>query len=161
MHYARYGQDAESGQLNPLYIGQEAFIRGYNIESFETSECTQVPGDADSCPEFDRLIGSRLAVANLELRIPLFGTREFGLINFPFLPTEIAPFIDAGAAWTKDESVDWTFDRESARRVPVFSAGVTARVNLFGYAVGEVYWVHPFQRPGRGSHIGFQLAPGF
>ena len=81
MHYARYGKDAESEQLTPLYIGQEPFIRGYNIESFETSECTQVPGDAQGCPEFDRLVGSRLAIANLELRIPLFGTREFGLIN--------------------------------------------------------------------------------
>ena len=161
MHYARYGEDAESGQLAPLYIGQEAFIRGYNIESFEASECTQVSGNSEGCPEFDRLIGSRLAVANLELRIPLFGTREFGLINFPFFPTEIAPFVDAGAAWTSDESVDWRFDRESASRVPVVSAGVTARINLFGYAVGEVYWVHPFQRPQRGSHFGFQLAPGF
>ncbi len=161
MHYARYGKDAESNRLNPLYLGQETFIRGYNVESFQTSECTRAgPGD-EGCPEFDRLVGSRLAVANVELRIPLLGTGEFGLINFPYLPVEVAPFFDAGAAWTSDESVDWTFDRETARRVPVYSAGVTARVNLFGYAVGEVYWVHPFQRPGRGSHFGFALAPGF
>ena len=161
MHYARYGKDAESNRLNPLYLGQEAFIRGYNVESIQESECTRIAAGDQSCPEFDRLIGSRLAIANLELRIPLLGTREFGLIDFPYLPVEIAPFVDAGAAWTSDASVDWRFDRESSARIPVVSAGVTARINLFGYAVGEVYWVHPFQRPERGSHFGFHLAPGF
>ena len=161
IHYARFGDDAENGQLTPLYIGQESFIRGYNLESFQTSECTRAVAGDQRCPEFDRLIGSRLAVANLELRVPLFGTREFGLINLPFFPTEIAPFVDAGAAWTSNESPELVFDRRSAGRVPVFSAGVTARINLFGYAIGEVYYVYPFQRPVRGAHFGFQLAPGF
>ena len=161
MHYGRYGKDSESDRVGPLYIGQEAFIRGYNIESFESRECTRGSANDSSCPEFDRLIGSRLGVANLELRVPLFGTRDFGLVNFPFLPTEIAPFVDAGVAWTRDESPEWSFERRSAARIPVVSAGVTARINLFGYAVGEVYYVHPFQRPERGAHFGFHLAPGF
>ena len=25
----------------------------------------------------------------------------------------------------------------------------------------EVYYAHPFQRPGKGSHFGFQLQPGW
>jgi hypothetical protein len=43
----------------------------------------------------------------------------------------------------------------------VFSAGLSARANLFGYAVFEVYYAHPFQRPNKSWVLGFQLAPGW
>ena len=43
----------------------------------------------------------------------------------------------------------------------VASAGVTLRVNLFGYAVGQFDFSHPFQRPGRGMVFQFNLSPGF
>jgi hypothetical protein len=102
-----------------------------------------------------------MAVANVELRIPLFGTEAFGLFNVPFLPIEIAPFADAGVAWTREESPSFRFDRNTADRVPVFSAGISSRINLFGAAVLELYWAHPFQRPQRGAHFGFQLLPGW
>jgi hypothetical protein len=38
---------------------------------------------------------------------------------------------------------------------------VSARANLFGYAVVEVYYAHPFQRPDKSWVLGFQLAPGW
>jgi outer membrane protein assembly factor BamA len=102
-----------------------------------------------------------MAVANAELRIPLFGSREFGLLNLPFLPTEISPFVDAGLAWNQGDRPRLSFDRTSTDRVPVVSTGVSARVNLLGYAVGEVYYAYPFQRQERGWHFGFVLAPGW
>jgi hypothetical protein len=43
----------------------------------------------------------------------------------------------------------------------VFSSGVSARFNLFGFAVLEAFWVKPYQRPTRGGFWGFQLAPGW
>jgi hypothetical protein len=45
--------------------------------------------------------------------------------------------------------------------VPVFSAGISSRFNLFGYMVLEAYYAFPFQRPERGAHFGFQIAPGW
>ncbi len=161
LHFGRYGGNAESSRLQPLFVGQSSLIRGYDAGSFDISECTKVPGSSDTCPEFSRLNGSRIAVANAEFRIPLFGTERFGLLNFPFLPTEIAPFVDAGAAWSSGQGENWRFDRLTTDRVPVVSAGVTARFNLFGYAVGEVYWVKPFQREQKGGYFGFQLIPGW
>ena len=133
------------------------------------------------------MLGSRLGVFNAELRIPLFGSSEFGLLNFPFLPTEIAPFFDAGVAYTSNQAPDFRFSsnptdaasRVSANcrnsqvdqtntfgivctdRIPVFSTGVTARVNFLGYMIFEAYLAHPFQRPGKGWVWGFQLAPGW
>jgi hypothetical protein len=135
-------------------------IRGYAVESFEPGECTPVAG-TNRCPEFDRLIGSRIGVFNLELRIPLFGTPELGLFTTRFLPIEIAPFLDAGVAWTSEESPNFEFSRETLERVPVVSTGLSTRLNLFGYAVFEIYYTYPFQRPEKGWHWGFNLAPGW
>jgi hypothetical protein len=161
IHFGRYGSDAESDRLQPLYVGQPTLVRGYDVRSFTVDECSSLSQSGAECPEFERLVGSRIVAANAELRIPLFGTRQLGLINFPFLPTEIAPFVDVGAAWSGNQRVDWRFDRNTSERVPVVSTGVAARVNLFGFAVAEFFWVNPFQRPGRGSHWGWQLTPGW
>ena len=160
-HFARYGRDAESDRVTPLYVGYESLVRGYAVESFNLNECTPV-ADPEACPEFDRLVGSRIAVASAELRIPLFGTEQYGLIDFSFLPTEIAPFVDAGVAWTEDESPELRFDRSSTPdRIPVVSAGISARMNVLGYLIFEAYWAYPFQRPERGGHFGFALQPGW
>ncbi len=98
---------------------------------------------------------------NFEFRIPLFGTADYGIFETRLLPVEIAPFLDAGIAWTSDEEPKFEFSRESLERVPVVSGGMSARTNLFGYAVLEVYYAYPFQRPEAGWHLGFNLAPGW
>ena len=161
MHYGRYGGESDDRRLSPMYVGQPAFIRGYDPNSFSLAECSPTGPDEGRCPEFERLIGSRLAFGNVEIRLPLFGNEQFGLINLPFLPTEISPSFDVGLAWSRRESPELRFDRDTPARVPLMSAGVSARVNIFGYAVGEVFYVYPFQRPEKGGHFGFQLQPGW
>ena len=54
-----------------------------------------------------------------------------------------------------------TFTLSCTDRIPVFSTGVSARVNFLGYLIFEAYYAHPFQRPGKGWVWGFQLAPGW
>jgi outer membrane protein assembly factor BamA len=181
MHYGRYGKDAENyDRISALYLGEETLIRGYGYGSFEARECTGT--SQTHCPVFDRMFGSRLAVFNAELRIPLFGTSGFGLLNFPYLPLEVSPFFDAGMAWTSDQSPRLRFERDvsdtptscegqltpqgqfkyCAERVPVFSTGVSFRVNLLGYMIVETYIAHPFQRPNKKPWVvGVQLAPGW
>jgi Tol biopolymer transport system component len=162
LHYGRYGSDSGTNRLSPLFLGSEYFIRGYEWGSFDGSECTVVEDETDlPCPEFDRLFGSRIGVASVEFRIPLIGVEELGLINFPFVPVEVSPFIDAGVAWNGGDTPSFEFARRSVDRIPVFSAGVSARMNIFGYIVLESYWAYPFQRPQKGGHFGFQLAPGW
>ena len=187
LSYGRYGKDAESGRISPLYLGEETLIRGYGFGSITQDECLTGQSQQSTCPVFDRMLGSRLAVFNAELRIPLFGGSEFGLLNFPFLPTEIAPFLDGGVAYTGSQAPDFRFStnptdaaqRVSANcqnqpqstqtsfgivctdRIPVFSTGVSARVNFLGYMIFEAYIAHPFQRPGKNWVWGFQLAPGW
>jgi Tol biopolymer transport system component len=161
LHFGRYGADAESGQLTPLFVGDPSIVRGYAAETFDPAECTVSVSNPGACPEFDRLVGSRLASGSIELRIPLFGTDQLGLIRTPLFPIDVAPFVDGGIAWSRGESPSFTFATRSAERIPVFSAGVSARANLFGYAVLEVFYAHPFQRPDKSWVLGFQLAPGW
>ena len=164
LYYGRFGSDADNRQkISPLYLGQETLIRGYDANNFDPQECTPVntTTTATGCAEVDRLLGSKIGVANFEIRFPLLGVREFGLINFPYLPTDIAPFFDAGVAWQKGDPTDFTFRRDTPKRVPVFSTGVSARMNILGYMVLEAYYAYPFQRPEKGAHFGFVLSPGW
>jgi len=164
LYYGRFGSDADDPQkLSPLYLGQETLIRGYDANNFGPNECTPVNSTAtqSGCAEIDRLLGSKIGVINAEMRLPLFGIREFGLINFPFLPTDIAPFFDVGVAWAKGDSPSFEFNRTTAKRVPVFSTGISARMNVLGYLVFEAYYAYPWQRPEKGGHFGFVLSPGW
>ena len=169
LHFGRYGKnldpDRRNSAIQPYFLGWETFVRGYAFESFEPEECeltSTEPGSvAGSCAGFDRLFGHRLAVANLEMRVPVLGTPQFGLLNFPFLPTEFVLFADAGLAWNSLDEVDFDFVRSGGKRVPVFSAGASARFNIFGFLILEAYYAYPFQRPDKGAHWGFLLSPGW
>ena len=161
LHFGRYGKDAEANRLTPLFVGAPSIVRGYAAQTFDPSECSVSTSNPRSCPEFERLVGSRLVAASAELRIPLLGTDQLGLLRSPLFPVEIAPFIDGALAWSRGDSPSFTFATRSTERIPVFSAGVSARANLFGYAVLEVFYAHPFQRPDKSWILGFQLAPGW
>lgn len=161
LYLGRLGRDADDPRLQ-VFLGYPTLVRGYEQGSIDPSECGATSsGAASSCPVFSRLLGSSIGVVNAEFRIPLLGTEQFGIFNVPFLPTELSFFADAGAAWTKNEGVDLRFDRNTADRVPVVSAGASARLNLFGYTVVEIYYAHPFQRPSKSGVFGFQLSPGW
>ena len=154
MYYGRYGQDAEDARLPTLFLGYPGLVRGYDSGSFESSECgTTTDG---SCPTFDRLIGSRMAIANAEFRFPLWGAFKRDQFYGP-IPVELAVFSDAGMAWGSNSQM--FVSRTDTR--PVMSVGAAARVNLFGFAIGEIDYVHPLDRPGRGWLWQFNLIPGF
>ncbi len=169
LHFGRYGNNLDPNRntatIQPYFLGYETFIRGYSFESFEASECAATalePGAvAGTCPGFDRLFGHRLGVVNLEVRVPFLGTERFGLINFPYLPTELFGFADAGLAFNDISELRFEFVRSGGKKVPVFSVGAGARFNLFGFLILEAYRAYPFQRPDRGPHWGFVLSPGW
>ena len=161
LHYGRYGNGADDPRLTPLYLGQGSLVRGYDPYSIDAVECTSgnsTPSAA--CPVFDRLVGTRIVAGSVEFRAPLLGTREYGLIDAPFLPTEVFAFGDAGAAWTKNDKVNWQYATRTTERVPVFSVGVGLRV-LLSYIPIEVYAAKPFQRPDEDIVYGFNIIPGW
>ena len=163
MHIGNYGADPNDF-FSSQYLGYAyypGFIRGYNFNSFEFDECTTPPDGGNICAEIARMQGTHIAMGSVELRLPLFGTETLGLINFPYLPTEVSLFTDAGVAWTPDEPPVFRFDRETTDRVPVVSSGISGRFNILGYIILEMYYAYPYQRPRQGWQLGFQLSPGW
>jgi Tol biopolymer transport system component len=156
MHYGRYGNDSQSTSLYPLYLGYPEFVRGYGVGSISADECVAGPAGG-TCEIYDRLLGSRLLVANLELRFPLL--RPFGVRSGMYgpVPIEVAFFADGGVAWT-DSQRPSLFGGE---RDPISSTGVSLRANMFGFAVAQIDFAYPLQRPERGWVWAFNLMPGF
>jgi hypothetical protein len=154
MHVGRYGRDSEDSRLSPLFLGYPRMVRGYEAGSFTAEECA---ADASgSCMAFDRLVGSRVAVASAELRFPIFGLFNRSELYGP-LPLEFALFTDAGVAWnTAAKPALLGGNRELVR-----SAGIGLRFNAFGYAIGEIDYVRPLDRPERGWLWQFNLTQGF
>ena len=154
LHYGRYGGDAEDPRLPPLFLGYQGLVRGYDIGSFDANECNSV--DFSTCEAFDRLNGSRVAIASAELRFPLLGLFSRRSFYGPF-PIELAFFGDAGVAWTSDTRPSFAGgDRDWAR-----SAGVALRANVLGFAIVEFDYVRPFDRSRKGWIWQFGLTPGF
>lgn len=143
LHLGRYGPDSEDNRVTPLFLGYPGLVRGYDFFSLEPDE-----GDVAN-----QLFGSRLAVANFELRMPLYHILTLGRGSFyGYLPIEVAGFYDAGVAWTSDAG---PFDRNLIQ-----SFGVATRMNLGGAAVLELDWARPIDRS-RGWEFQFSLTPGF
>jgi hypothetical protein len=155
LHYGRYGAGGEDTRLIPLFIGYPEFVRGYGINSFEASECESTA----VCTTFDRLTGSRMLIGNIEFRFPLL--RPFRGVDsniYGPLPVEVAFFLDGGVTWNKGDKPSFF---NGGTREPVTSGGITLRANLLGFAVAQIDYARPFDRPGRGWIWGFSLTPGF
>ena len=153
LHYGRYGTGGEDTRLMPLFLGYPEFVRGYGVGSFDGNECLS----SNDCPTFDRLMGSRMLVGNVELRFPLL--RPFGVTDRMYgpLPVEVAFFLDGGVTWNKGQKPSFF----NGTREPVTSGGVSLRTNLMGFAIVQIDYARPFDRPGRGWIWGFSLTPGF
>jgi Tol biopolymer transport system component len=160
MHYGRYGKGADDQRLWPMFLGYDWYIRGYNYNSF-----------ADDTSDFDlnQLFGSKMMVANVELRFPLFGALKIGKGFYGIFPVDFVAFYDAGVTWGQSYYADETgatyqtkpWFASGGTQKALTSAGVGIRVNVFGYAVLGLHYVHPFQRPGKGSYFQLTFYPGF
>jgi Tol biopolymer transport system component len=154
LHYGRYGKDAEDSRLYPVFLGYESLVRGYNSGSFDFSEFGE--GGFD----YNRLFGSKLLVANFELRFPLFQVLGIGKGYYGIFPSDFIAFFDTGVAWTKDEEPD-LFGLIEGSREFLSSVGVGLRTNLFGYLILGVNYVNPLSRPDKGGYFQFTITPGF
>ena len=98
LHIGRYGSGAEDARLPSLYLGYPWLVRGFDA-GWQVNDCVTVL--SAGCPELDDLLGSRLAVGNLELRLPIL--RPLGLSRSMYgpMPVEVAAFVDGGVAWRR------------------------------------------------------------
>jgi len=122
----------------PKYIGRPDFVRGYDRANFQYSDCTAVIGGGQQVCDQAQLAGSRVVVANAELRFPIIRRFDIGS-SFGLPPVDGLFFYDAGLAWSKRQTphlgkapdgVDTVRDR-----YPLTSWGAGLRVNLFNLAI--------------------------
>jgi Tol biopolymer transport system component len=164
IHFGRYGKGAEDNRFYPLFIGYETLVRGYNSSSFSSSEVFSLTDPFD----YDQLFGSKVLVANVELRFPLFQILGLGKGYYGVFPLDFIAFFDAGVAWFDgdfdgdgDVADDKAWFLRGGNRKLVKSAGIGLRTNLFGFFILGLDYVYPFDRPQKDWYFQFTISPGF
>ncbi len=161
--FGRFGRD---GDRFPVFLGSTELIRGYTSGSFRGRECSNdVPtGTRTGCPELDQLIGSRIAVGNVELRFPLTRSLVLGFLPVGLPPVEGAVFYDIGMAWDNTSIVKWNrspLANPVLVRTPLRSWGFSIRANMFGLMIMRFDLSKPLDRPEKRAYWTISLGPTF
>ncbi len=148
-----------------MFLGNTDLIRGNTSGSYYRNECqTQDVGAPETgCFELDRLVGTQLAVGNVELRFPIL-TPEMHFVPSGFPPIEGAFFYDVGIAWNEGDQLRWTrkaSDDPIRVRAPLQTIGVGARMNLFNFVILRLDYSIPQGRTGIGGYWTLSLGPVF
>lgn len=147
----------------PKYIGRPDFIRGYDRETYTGGVCETSQSDPQSCSAV-QLLGSRIAVANVELRFPLVRQFVLGVLPIALPPVDGLFFYDIGAAWSKDQRLypskpdDYDFAYE---RYPLRSYGFGVRLNLFNIALVRWDYSIPLDGSNRKGYWFWTLGQSF
>jgi outer membrane protein assembly factor BamA len=153
------------------YVGYPFLIRGYEAQTFY-SGTSKAPTNGFT---IDQLSGNRIAVFNFEVRLPFTGPERLSQFKSKFLFTELNLFFDAGLAWNAGNQVVFQSGPDAIsknatgqivyntnQRVPATSAGISLRVNVFGYFVLEPYFAFPFNRTDISKPVfGLGFTPGW
>ncbi|MFN2457813.1 MAG: DPP IV N-terminal domain-containing protein [Chitinophagaceae bacterium] len=156
MYIGRFGRDASSGVLPPLYVGYPSLVRGYDAKMFaDDNSATSL--------SINDLVGSQMYVGNVELRYPLTGPERLSGVKSRFLMTELNLFTDGGIAWGNVNAFGTRGGNLLQKNSKfVLSSGVSLRVNVFGYLVVEPYLAVPWQNGGfSNTSFGLNFIPGW
>ncbi len=149
LHMGYYGQDAGDPRLLPAFLGSRQFVRGYSWSAI------QCPRDADGeCGAYEELLGSRVLVANLEVRFPVMGILARDLRYGP-VPVEGFLFADSGLVWSRSP----IFTAADSARHGASSVGAGVRLSAF-FPV-ELSVVRALSRPARGWSFDVSFRTGF
>lgn len=148
----------------PKYIARPDFVRGYDRNNSFYLTCPIYGANPSNCSAV-QLLGSRVAVANAELRFPLVRRFELGVLPIALPPLDGLFFYDVGAAWSKDQSLYLSRPANydvAKQRYPLRSYGFGLRLNLFNYAIVRWDYAVPLDQPGsRGGFWTWSLWPSF
>ncbi|HET7790836.1 MAG TPA: BamA/TamA family outer membrane protein [Gemmatimonadales bacterium] len=163
LFFGRFGRDAN---LFPSFLGSTELIRGYTAGSIENHECQSGLTDSTGytgCAMLDRLIGSRVAVANVELRFPLTRSFVLGFLPIGLPPIEGALFYDAGVAWNGGDQLKLSYSPTNSIgvRSPLKSYGTSIRVNMLGWVILRFDYTKPINRPHNNAYWTISLGPTF
>jgi outer membrane protein assembly factor BamA len=145
------------------YIARPDYVRGYDRNNLLFLSCPLVGASSANCSA-TQLLGSRVAVANAELRFPLVRRFELGLLPIALPPLEGLLFYDMGLAWSKNQTVYGhkpEMYNASTQRYPLRSYGAGLRLNLFNFAILRWDYAVPLDQPGKRGFWTWSLWPSF
>jgi len=160
-HFGRYQVHAQDQRfIYPIFIGYNYLVRGYNFSSFQ--DCYKM----DDCFNINRLAGNKMTMVSTEFRLPFTGPARLAVIGSQIFYSDLVLFFDGGMVWNSGDKLrlNWRIDDEwkeeeqndddtKLYRIPVYSTGISLRVNLFGMLVLEPYYAWPFQRLSRNKGV--------
>ncbi len=159
-YYGRHSaKNLESAMIYPLYLGYPWLIRGYDNAAFNK----QISSGGNPSIGPGQLMGNHMALTNLEVRFPFTGPERLTAIKSRLLFTELTLFADAGIAWYNidDVKLKWQTNKLN-ERIPIVSAGLSIRVNVFGMIILEPFYAIPFQLGGiKAATFGLNFTPGW
>ncbi|PID68036.1 MAG: tolB protein precursor [Flavobacteriia bacterium] len=155
LSYNRLGNDAGNSLYPPLYLGYETLIRGYTYKAFNRASSI----DVDAITPND-LMGSKMLVGSVELRLPFTGPERLAAIKSGFLFSDLNLFFDVGRVWGVSDyyNINRTFDESQF----IYSAGISTRINVFGQIIIEPYYAFPLSLKGNSNGVfGINFTPGW
>ena len=148
LYSGRRGPDAEQAAF---FLGQHRLVRGRTSGSYYEYECTTTSGGLNSvtgCRALDQMVGTEIAVGNLELRFPVVNSYlGIGPQGLPYV--DGVAWIDYGVAWNSFNTVAFKvnpndpLEQQLETRVPVTTLGFGLRMNLFGYLILRADFSYP------------------
>jgi Tol biopolymer transport system component len=172
-NYMRWEKVTNS--VYPLFLGNMGFVRGLG---------SIINNDVESLGlTFSQLVGSKMALGSVEVRLPFTGPKRLSLIPSSFLLTDLNVFIDGGVVFdefkdfsegkpydfiSRDENGNIILDSsgrpfyETRTAKPTFitTVGASLRINLFGALIIEPYYAMPLLQGSR-FRFGINLIPGW
>ncbi|HMU60536.1 MAG TPA: hypothetical protein PKA66_02035 [Gemmatimonadales bacterium] len=144
----QWGPDADRQRY---FLGSTDLVRGRTSGSYYRNECTTDSGNLaplTGCYALDQMVGTGIAVGNLELRFPLVNSYlGMGPQGLPYI--DGVTWVDYGVAWNSWNTVafsknpDASLKQQALTRTPVTTLGVGGRINLFGYMILRFDWAFP------------------
>jgi Tol biopolymer transport system component len=170
--YSRFETDVNS--VYPFFIGQMGFVRGFGSLF---GNATDILNSYDI--GFGQVLGTKAFMGSAEVRLPFTGPKLLSLIPSKYLISDLAIFYDAGMTFDEfshlQDGEEMVVSRVNSDGQPInvtefrkpallMSAGVSLRVNLFGYIIVEPYYAVPIMRNNDGEikgSFGINLIPGW
>ena len=145
-HMGRYGKGGEDTRIFPLNVAFPGLVRGYDfLGVYNNIGSVLSTNNVENQFSTTDYLGSKVLVGNAEIRIPFTGPKKAALIPSGLLFSEFALFFDWGLALSSRTYTRQLFNI-NYRQQPIYSTGLSLRVNLFGFFVLEPFFAIPFRR---------------
>ena len=173
LNYNRF--ESETNSVYPNFIGNMGFVRGYG-DIFSDQQINPTIN-------FDRMIGSKIAMVSAEVRLPFTGPKNLALLGSNVLFSDLVLFFDAGMAFDdfsqitdgrltsvistndNDEIVYGPdgfpiYNAEIVKPLLAKSVGLGLRINVGNVLVIEPYYARQLVSNGRWD-FGINFIPGW